>query len=63
MAWTTPRTWVAGELVTASIMNTHVRDNLTALLGPQQVYVDAFLIQPHPAAGGRQAFLQRARRG
>ncbi len=27
MAWTTPRTWVTGELVTAAIMNTHVRDN------------------------------------
>ena len=28
MAWTAPRTWVAGELVTAALMNTHVRDNL-----------------------------------
>lgn len=28
MAWTTPRTWVTGELVTASLLNTHVRDNL-----------------------------------
>lgn len=28
MAWTTPRTWIAGELVTASICNTHIRDNL-----------------------------------
>src|SRR5262245_1195540 len=27
MAWTTPRTWVPGELVTASMMNLHVRDN------------------------------------
>ena len=31
MAWTTPRTWVTGEFVTASIMNTHVRDNLNYL--------------------------------
>src|SRR5262245_42528639 len=31
MAWTTPRTWVAGELVTATIMNSHVRDNLNYL--------------------------------
>lgn len=31
MAWTTPRTWVTSELVTASIMNTHVRDNLSFL--------------------------------
>lgn len=30
-AWTTPRTWVSGELVTASMMNTHVRDNLNYL--------------------------------
>lgn len=28
MAWTTPRTWTTSELVTASILNTHVRDNL-----------------------------------
>ena len=27
MAWTNPRTWVVGELVTAAIMNTHIRDN------------------------------------
>lgn len=31
MAWTAARTWVAGELVTAAIMNTHIRDNLNAL--------------------------------
>lgn len=31
MAWTAPRTWVTGELVTASIMNTHVRDNLNVV--------------------------------
>jgi hypothetical protein len=28
MAWTAPRTWSACEVVTAAIMNTHVRDNL-----------------------------------
>ncbi len=28
MAWTSPRTWSACEIVTAAIMNTHVRDNL-----------------------------------
>lgn len=27
-SWTAPRTWVVNEIVTASIMNTHVRDNL-----------------------------------
>ena len=31
MAWTIPRTWVAGELVTAAIMNAHVRDNFNVL--------------------------------
>jgi hypothetical protein len=30
MAWTTPRSWVAGEVVTAALLNTHLRDNLTA---------------------------------
>ncbi len=33
-AWTTPRTWTTGELVTAAIMNTHIRDNLNALFSP-----------------------------
>lgn len=28
MAWTTPRTWAASEVVSASVMNTHVRDQL-----------------------------------
>ena len=35
MAWTTPRTWVDGEVVTASIMNTHIRDNLNELRAPR----------------------------
>lgn len=30
MPWTTPRTWVTGEVVTAALMNTHVRDNTAA---------------------------------
>lgn len=30
MAYTTPRTWVTGELVTAALLNTHLRDNLSA---------------------------------
>jgi hypothetical protein len=28
MGWTTPRTWVDGELATATLLNTHLRDNL-----------------------------------
>ena len=31
MAWTAPRTWVAGEVLTAALLNTHLRDNLLAL--------------------------------
>lgn len=31
MAWTTPRDWTNGELVTEAIMDTHVRDNLKAI--------------------------------
>lgn len=27
MAWTAPRTWVHGEIVSAANMNTHIRDN------------------------------------
>lgn len=29
MTYTTPRTWVAGEVPTAAIFNTHLRDNMT----------------------------------
>lgn len=28
MAWTAPRTWVVGEVLTASLLNTHLRDNI-----------------------------------
>ena len=31
MAWTTPRTWADGDIPTAALLNTHVRDNLNAL--------------------------------
>jgi hypothetical protein len=31
MTWTTPRTWVSGELVTSANLNTHIRDDLTDL--------------------------------
>jgi len=31
MAWTAPRTWAVNEIVTAAIMNGHVRDNLQYL--------------------------------
>lgn len=31
MPWTSPRTWTTGELITAAICNTHIRDNLNYL--------------------------------
>lgn len=31
VSWTTPRTWADEELVTAALLNTHVRDNLSHL--------------------------------
>jgi hypothetical protein len=32
--WTTPKTWVTGDPLTASDLNTHVRDNLDYLKSP-----------------------------
>lgn len=32
--WTQPRTWAVGELVTANLLNAHLRDNLEALKTP-----------------------------
>lgn len=33
MAWSAPRTWSVSEVVTAAMMNTHIRDNLKYLKG------------------------------
>jgi len=33
VGWTTPRTWVAAEEVTSSLLNAHLRDNLRFLHG------------------------------
>ncbi len=37
MAWTPPLTWSPGDVVTASQMNTYVRDNPAFLLGGRQI--------------------------
>ncbi len=37
MGWTAPRTYTAGEIITASILNTHLRDQLLYLKGVGQV--------------------------
>ena len=34
MAWTTPKDWAVDEQLTASKLNTHLRDNLNALKSP-----------------------------
>lgn len=28
MAWTSPRTWLSGEVLTAALLNLHLRDNM-----------------------------------
>lgn len=32
MTWTTPRTWIAGEIVTAALMNAQIRDNMLSIV-------------------------------
>lgn len=42
MAWTSPRTWVAGEKPTAATLNTHIRDNFKAIGDPWTSYTPAW---------------------
>lgn len=39
MAWTSPRTFTTGELITAAMLNVHIRDNLNYLLSRNLFYV------------------------
>lgn len=39
--WTTPKTWAVDELVTASALNTHLRDNLNALKTPPSAHYES----------------------
>ena len=41
MAWSSPRTWTTGEIVTAALMNTHLRDNLNVLNPNSFTYIHA----------------------
>ncbi len=41
MAWTSPRTWVSGAVVTAAQLNQHLRDNLLALRAGDVEALDA----------------------
>jgi hypothetical protein len=38
MTWTNPKTWAVDELVTADLMNTHLRDNLAHLYEAMRSY-------------------------
>jgi hypothetical protein len=38
VAWTAQRTWVQGEVVTAALMNTHLRDNIKAVSSAQRLF-------------------------
>jgi hypothetical protein len=38
MAWTTPKTWAVGDVLTAADMNTYVRDDLEALAPAGTLY-------------------------
>lgn len=42
MAWTNPRTWLAGETVTAALLNVQIRDNLKALGDPWTAYTPSW---------------------
>jgi hypothetical protein len=42
MAWTTPKTWAAGELLTASDMNTYLRDELNYLASGRPYNASSF---------------------
>lgn len=43
MAWTTPRTWVAGELVTKAMLDEQIRDNEIYLKGDAAWIAPTFL--------------------
>ncbi len=52
MAWTTPRTWATSELVTAALLNTHLRDNFNYLYGGKEsFYVPAAAMHPATTNG------------
>jgi hypothetical protein len=40
MSWTDPKTWQTGEALTASDMNTHIKDNLNALKAPPTAHYE-----------------------
>lgn len=61
MSWTTPRTWVAGETVTAALMNAHVRDNLDAIGGAWTSYAPTFTNFGSTPTTGYAKYLERGK--
>ncbi len=63
MAYTTPRTWVAGEVTTAANLNTHVRDNI-AWMATDSPACRAFNNAniSHTASGSMQAVTMNSER-
>lgn len=51
ISWTSPRTWVAGETVTAALLNTHIRDNEKAIGDPWTSYTPTWTGTSNPAIG------------
>lgn len=45
MAWTAPRTWTTGEVLTAALLNTHVRDNELFLFASDPSFYHQNLIE------------------
>ncbi len=59
MAWTTPRTWVTAEVVTASQMNTHVRDQFLETAPDAATTAGGFII----GTGTAKEITERATQG
>lgn len=51
MGWTTPRTWVAGEEVTATLLNAHLRDQLRFMHGSAMPRVRVETLEQNTGAG------------
>lgn len=51
MVWTPPRTWLAGERLTALLQNQQLRDNLKALGDPWTAYTPVLAGTTNPVIG------------
>lgn len=56
MAWTAPRTWTVGEIVTSTIMNVDHRDNLNAI--DARLDIDVALADGGPLVGGGSGLIR-----